>query len=194
MLYLDRYYPEFVAQEIHQVFSQASGEDLEKQLLRILVNPVKTENDNPRIPTDLSWISEMYLQVRVSYAEQFGVHLLDDCLMRNVSSTTLSILVADLYGERCFELTESINEMDIAQRVGQDFIAGLEEIFEDHAARLLSGVADLYDVFAAHTNRLPLRERIAAESPSQVICNKLLKRLEMEAIKPESEEDLEEQD
>lgn len=117
ILFLDRFYPDIVADELVELVQRFSGTELETAIAAVLAHP----NDAPqqyRIPADPNWLGEMYHQVRCEYEVRRKNALVNDLREAGVAEKILETIAVQLYGPHSHSKLEEALESIAVDKPG----------------------------------------------------------------------------
>ena len=143
ILFLEGYYPDTVAKIIRKAILSESKDVAVAQLEQVFSDPFDEQHVNPLLPNDLNWITEMYIQIRLAYFEEYSCVLMSDLISADIGLDLLERLTIQLFGA---DTVGIVREFEAAAKADGDvFVDEFISKLKDKPARYIAGIRELYD-------------------------------------------------
>jgi hypothetical protein len=149
--------PDAVSTEIRSRIHGDEGDSVGVVLLSVL-----RDGKHVKLPKDKNWVVEMYDQVRRSYRERFGPHMITELRLRSVPIETIHEICYILYGKEAAYSAVKLNKVLQADMSEEDLLDQVSSIFASVSKRQVERIVDMYDDFFSTSTeeRASLRESL----------------------------------
>ncbi|MCB0330796.1 MAG: hypothetical protein KDD70_14080, partial [Bdellovibrionales bacterium] len=107
-LYFLGFYPDKVAEKVAEAIQSSTAHEREKRLQEIFIDPFEEGAQNPLLPADFNWITEMYILIRREYQERYGVPLLQAFLKAGIPEEYIDKIKVQLFGTDMVGVVEEL--------------------------------------------------------------------------------------
>jgi hypothetical protein len=177
LLHLESFYARTVAEEVHALVEDQTGETLGRSILEMFAAPTP-ESPNPRIPEDINWMDEMVYQISLAYSRIYSVDLLQALRDRDVPEEQRELVTGRIFGQEVANSARDLFEILKQNKLGNKGTEHAEErlcsYLETRGARHRDRLLRAYN---SHWSQIPSYEAILEDVSKYFVSPTVKKRM-----------------